>query len=329
VFYVRLGGHGPRVPGLAIGLWQAGRLWPGRRRGVEEAVARAVEAGLLFFDTAELYGAGASERLLGGILSRLGALGDAFIVTKLAGYRVTWNGFRKALEASARRLGRKPDLVLYHWPPPYPFSVCHVTRLLERAVDSGLVSYIGVSNFNAGELERAVECTRRYEILVDQVQYNMFFRVVEHRLMRVASRLHVSLMAWSPLAKGVLAGKTVLDAPAKLLDPVFHRARRAGSLLSELARMAGRYNSSMASLALSWIIARGAIPVVGVSSPSHVDDALRALRLAGEEGVVRELMALTGDASVVEEGCYRVLHWNRLIPPPLQLVLYRVVLGGI
>jgi len=119
--FTRLGRRGSRVSVVAIGTWQAGsRLWGRLNTSMfEEAVARAVELGVNLFDTAELYGLGLAEERLGNALRRVGALGDVVIVDKIAGYRVTWSGFRKAARGMARRLGRRPDVILYHWPPPY------------------------------------------------------------------------------------------------------------------------------------------------------------------------------------------------------------------
>jgi aryl-alcohol dehydrogenase-like predicted oxidoreductase len=97
-------------------MWQAGgRLWGPIGYGeVYHVVGAAAEHGLLFFDTAELYGAGRSEELLGRALREHGVLEEAFIVSKVAGFRVTRRGVVGAVEATARRLGRRPDLVLYH-----------------------------------------------------------------------------------------------------------------------------------------------------------------------------------------------------------------------
>jgi aryl-alcohol dehydrogenase-like predicted oxidoreductase len=257
------------------------------REDIVEVVERFTRAGVAvnmssngFFFTeslgAELYGAGRSERLLGEALHRHGVAEEAFIVTKVAGYRVTRRGVVGAVEASSRRLGRRPDLVLYHCPPPYPWTPCKVARLLEEAWSLGLTGYIGVSNFNASQLREAVSCTRRAEIIVDQVHYSLAHRVPEHRLLPTASELGVTIMAWGPLAKGALAGKRKADNMARRLDPVFRAAARDEKLQTALAEAAAKLNTSKAIIALAWLISRGAVPVVGARRRRHVEQAARA-----------------------------------------------------
>jgi len=318
-----------RVPVIGIGFWQAGgRLWG--RYGIREAtevVGAALEHGLILFDTAEIYGNGRSERLLGEALRRLGGLEEAVVVTKVAGFRVTWNGFRKAVEGSARRLGRRPDIVLYHWPPPWPFTACRIARLLEKLVEHGLTSHIGVSNFNTADLEEATHCTRRHEILIDQVHYSLAHRVPEKKLIPLAHRLGVRIMAWGPLAKGALAGKTKPNNAARLLDPVFLRAARDKRLQESLEAIARRHGVSKAIAALAWLIAKNAIPVVGARKRRHVEDAARAASLSLTEDEIR---ALDNASSRYLGGKdYDELRFNRAIPPPLQWLIYKGLLRGI
>ncbi len=320
---VKLGRRGPLVPVVFLGAWQAGgRMW-GRldREEYFRAVNRAVELGLLGFDTAEIYGAGASEKLLGEALRRSGALEEAFIVTKVAGFRVTVSGVLKAVEGSSRRLGRRPDLVLYHWPPPLPFTACRAARLLEEARRRRLTGYIGVSNFDHAELEEAASCA---EVVADQVHYSLAHRVPENHLLPTTHRLGVAVMAWGPLAKGALAGKTRPDNLARATDPVFMRAARDGVLQEALASVAERHGVSKAVVALAWLISKGALPVVGFRKRSHVEAAAQAasLHLGADD------MKLLDEASARYRGrpCtrYRELHWNRFIPPPVQWLMYRL-----
>jgi len=318
-----------RVPVIGIGFWQAGgRLWG--RYSLDDAirvVGSALENGLNLFDTAEIYGNGRSERLLGEALRRHGALEEAVIVTKIAGYRVTWTGFRKAVKGSSHRLGRKPDIVLYHWPPPWPFSACRVARLLERLVDEGLTWGIGVSNFGSRLLEEAVHCLRRYEILVDQVHYSLAHRVPENKLAAVAAKLGVKLMAWGPLAKGALAGKTRPNNAARALDPVFMRAAQDKELQGALEKIAKKHNVSKAVVALAWLIARGALPVVGARRREHVTDAALAARISLSP---REVELLNNISEKYRgHGDYCVLCFNKYIPAPLQWLLYRVLMRGV
>ena len=196
-------------------------------------------------------------------------------------------------------------------------------------MEEGLAAYIGVSNFNARELEEAVYCLRRHEIVVDQIHYNLAHRVPENRLIPVARRLGVEIMAWGPLAKGALAGKTKANNAARMLDPVFWEASRDQRLLETLRRAAARLGTSMAAVALAWLHGKGAIPVVGVRRQSHVEEAALAARLKLPSDIMEELDTASKRYITRWGTCYRELHWNRYIPPPLQYLVYNLILRGI
>ncbi len=327
----RLGRNGPTVPLVALGLWQAGgRMWGSIDHSeFRDTIRFAVKNGLLFFDTAELYGLGSSEKLLGSLLREFGVKDEAFIVTKIAGYRVTVHGAVKAVEASSRRLGRKPDMVLYHWPPPYPFTTCRAVRLLEAVLDRGLAGWIGVSNFDADQLEEAVHCAKKTEILVNQIHYSMAYRLPENRLIPRARRLGVTIMAWSPLAKGALAGKTLADNRARKMDPVFKRAAQDKELQQALATAASRLGADKASIAIAWLIARDAIPVVGVRRRSHVESIIRALQLEIPNELLKELDKASEKYITMWGKKYNELRFNRFLPPPIQYFVFNIVLRGI
>ncbi len=329
----RLGRRGPLAPVVGVGAWQlGGRLWgPAGLGEALEVVSAALELGVALFDTAELYGMGRSEELLGEALRRLGGLGEAIIVTKVAGFRVSWSSVRRALEASRRRLGRTPDVALYHWPPPLPHSACEAARLLERAAEEGLAAYVGLSNFNAAELAEAVYCMRRLEPVVDQVHYSLAHRVPEAVLEPAAARYGVTLMAWGPLAKGALAGRRAADNAARRLDPVFREAARDETLQETLASIASKHGASRAEVALAWLIRRGAVPIPGARRRRHVEAAAGAAALAERlsSGDLEALDRASRRYLLRWGTCYRELHWNRYLPAPVQALLYRGLLRGV
>jgi aryl-alcohol dehydrogenase-like predicted oxidoreductase len=328
MWYVRLGKHGPRVSVIGVGTWQAGgRLWlPVNTESLEKALLKALEIGINLFDTAELYGLGKAEERLGIALRKAGLLGDAVIIGKIAGYRVTWSGFRKAVEGMAKRLGRKPDVVLYHWPPPYPFTVCRIARLLERLVDCGYAGWVGFSNFSGGMVSRAVECMARHEPVTVQVHYSLVHRSPERDVIPVAEKYGLTVTAWGPLAKGALAGKTKPNNPARITDPVFIRASLDKELQTLLSKLAGKYGVSKAVIALAWIISHKALPIVGVRRPEHVEDleAASKVKLSAED--VRVLDRYT-EKYVGRR--YNELEWNRFIPAPLRAFTYTILLRGL
>ena len=326
---VALGRSGLRVSPLGIGLWQLGsRLWGAASASVDLAARIVEEAwshGVNLLDTAEIYGGGASERLLGEALRRTGLRDEFVVATKVAGFRTTRYTIVRAAEGSARRLGTTIDLLQYHWPPPFHARLCTVIRGLEDAVDRGLAAAIGVSNFPRTLLEKALECARRHEIASNQVQYSLAYRVPENELKPFMEARGVALIAWSPLAKGALAGAPP-DGEARRRDPVYRRAIADRRLQEALERVASRHEVSRAVVALAWLIAKGAIPIPGLRRPERVAEYARALSLRLPEDDVRLLDQVS--ERYRGRGDYDSLQSLRLIPSPLQALAVKLV-GGI
>ncbi len=321
--YTRLGRRGPRVSIIGIGLWQAGsRAWgtrnPEALRAIKDGVRRALEHGINLFDTAEIYGAGLSERILGETLRELGAREEAVIATKIAGFRWREKDILKAAKRSTERLGTKPDIIQHHWPPPFYASICKVARSLEKLVENGLTSYIGLSNYPANLTTRVLECMKRHEPVSNQLQYNLAYRVVENRLKPLLEKHGIALIAWSPLAKGALAGKTKPSTLAQLLDPVFHAAVKDKELQTTLEKIAKLLGATKAEVALAWLIAKNAIPIPGFRNPRHVDSAARAASLTLPAEHVRMLDEASRRYLYKWGTCYKALRVNRYLPGVLQ-----------
>ena len=284
-------------------------------RGLELAHAH----GINLVDTAEIYGGGRSEEMLGRCLRALG-LRDHFVVaTKVAGFRTTRDQVVKAARGSARRLGLKPDLLQLHWPPPLWARICDVLRGLEDAVDQGLASYIGVSNFPAGLLDRALGCLRRHELVSNQVQYSLAYRAPEARLKPLMESRGLTLIAWSPLAKGALAGLREPRTPAQRRDPVFRAAASDSELQAALEAVASRHGTSKAVVALAWLVSRGALPIPGFRDPGRVVEYARAaeLELGPDELELLDRVS----RKYVGRGDYDALAGLRLVPAWLQRLL--------
>ncbi len=327
--YKILGRGGPRVSVLGLGLWQAGsRMWSWRS-GVEDNVRRAlgyaITYGINFLDTAEIYGAGYSERILGRILSDLWDV-DLIIASKLAGYRWTMGSLRRGVEGINRRLGRTVDLIQHHWPPPAYVGVCRIVRGLERVVKDGLAHYYGLSNYPARLLERALECAKSVEPVSNQIQYSLAYRAPEASLIPVMREAGLSVIAWSPLAKGALAGARSAKAMAQRLDPVFRRAIRDRVLLDAVKRVAERRRATMAQVALAWLMHQGAIPIPGFRRVERVKEYVGAVDLVLTASDLDELDRAS--AKYVNRGVYTPLQGMRLLPGLVQMLMIKVM-GGV
>lgn len=290
---------------LGMGTWQWGdRLMWGFGRGYSEADVRAafqasLNAGITFFDTAELYGWGKSERLLGKFIRESGA--NVVVATKFLPF--PWRIFRRqliwALRGSLRRLGMKQvDSYQIHWPMP-PVSVETWAEALADALDQGLTRAVGVSNYNAGQtyLAHATLARRGYPLASNQVEYSLLNRSIERDgTLRAARECGVTIIAYSPLAKGLLTGKYTVDNP-----PPGMRRMDARALLPKLPPIIERMRAigerhggkNPAQVAVNWTICKGTLPIPGAKNAQQVQHNAGAVgwRLSNDE--VAELDALT------------------------------------
>ena len=275
-----LGKTGRIHPPLGLGLWALGRWRPEDEARTKATLGHALERGLRWFDTAEVYGAGRSERILGDVFYRAGpAARDALVVTKLSWEHLRAPQVRPALMGSLQRLGRsRVDLYLVHSPDsrvPIPETM----GALEALWKEGKIGAIGVSNFSLAQLTAARAALRETDVVVNQVLYNLFERADGDEVIDYCRKEGIVVEAYTPLARGLLAGRylsgTIPVGPARStglrdqLSDVQDRARKLHDLAIEA-------KVPMASLALHWLAKRGAAPLFGASRPEQVDEVLTA-----------------------------------------------------
>ena len=271
-------------PALGLGLWGLGRWRPEDEARTKATIGRAYERGVRWFDTAEVYGNGRSERVLGDVLTRAaGGAPEAFIATKVSWEHLRPTQVRASLINSLERLARPSvDEYLVHAPDPHvPLS--ETMPVLEALWKEGRVGAIGVSNFGVEELEAAAKHLSSARIAVNQVRYNLFDRDEAEPVQEYCRKHQILVEAYSPLARGVLAGR-YLDGKRIPLEVrrYAHRMFEPDRLPEILARgralheLAEEAHVPLASLALHWLAERGAAPVVGASRPEQVDENLAA-----------------------------------------------------
>jgi myo-inositol catabolism protein IolS len=287
-------------PALGLGLWGLGRWGPEDEARTKATVARAWERGVRWFDTAEVYGGGRSERVLGEVLRRsAGGAPDAFVATKVSWEHLRPLQVRASLLSSLERLARPSvDLFLVHAPDPH-VPLKDTMGALETAWKEGKVGAVGVSNFSVEELEEAARGLSEARIAVNQVEYNLFNREDGDAVREYCQKQGILVEAYTPLARGLLHGR-YLDGkrvPAEVrrfahrlfeddrLSEILTRARR-------LRELATREKVPLAAIALHWLAARGAAPVVGMSRPEQVDENLRAWSVRPSDRVLAEADAI-------------------------------------
>jgi aryl-alcohol dehydrogenase-like predicted oxidoreductase len=271
-------------PALGVGLWSMGRWTAEDEAHTKAALGRAYERGFRWFDTAEVYGNGRSERLLGEVLQRAGGgASDAFVVTKVSWEHLRASQVRASLINSLERLGRRSvDLYLVHAPDAH-VPLTETMPALEALWKEGRIGAIGVSNFSEEELRSAQAALAEARIAVNQVRYNLFDREDADPLREYCRSEGILIEAYTPLARGLLTGRYLSGkglptevrryAQRKLspdrLPTILERARALGALAEE-------EGLPLTSIALHWLERQGAAPVVGMSRPEQVDRNLEA-----------------------------------------------------
>ena len=260
----RIGATGPTVTSVGIGAWAWGdkKFWEyGKgygRKDLDAVWARALELGVTWFDTAEVYGNGASETIIGELLP--GTKEPPVIATKIMPEREDPRAVRKAAEGSLKRLGVEHiDLYQVHWPPP-KMPMGDLMREMEALYDDGLVKAVGVSNFSVAEVEQAQSNLQHAHIASNQVHYSLLHREPEEEgLVEHHRRAGIGIIAYSPLEQGLLTGKFTGANPPKGFrgsKPRFQaeNLRRVGPLLEALDEVGSPHGHTKAQTAMAWLL---------------------------------------------------------------------------
>jgi aryl-alcohol dehydrogenase-like predicted oxidoreductase len=294
---VTLGMTGLEVYPIAFGAWQLGGEWGEfDEQQAVAAIRQARELGVNLFDTAQGYGFGASEQLLGRALrDDLDKRRDDVAIATKGGLRMTGDGvvrdaspdfLRSGLEDSLRSLGVDyVDIYQVHWPDPnVPFA--ETAAALEELVHEGKVRHVGVSNYGAAQM---AEFTRIRPVETLQPPYHLFRRDIEAELLPYAREHDVGVLVYGPLAHGLLTGTmdehtTFAADDWRSKSSVFagETFRRNLETVSELERFAAdELGTSVAQLAVAWTLANPAVHVaiVGARSPGHIEESVAAAQL--------------------------------------------------
>ena len=276
--YLKVGGA--ELSAVGLGTWQFGsKEWGyGADYSDSEAgaiVRRALDVGITLFDTAEIYGFGRSERILGRALA--GRRDEAFIATKILPVLPIPPVVARRARGSARRLGVDAlDLYQLHQPNPVvPLST--TMPAFAHLMDEGLVRHAGVSNYSLVRWQAAEEALGR-PVLSNQVRFNLVDRRPERELLPWAQANDRLIIAYSPVAQGLLSGRYGPDNPpigiVRSGSPAFHpeNLRRAEPLVAVLREVAQSHGGTPAQVALAWLIRRPNVVVIpGASSVAQVE----------------------------------------------------------
>ncbi|MEQ8541712.1 MAG: aldo/keto reductase [Coleofasciculus sp. D1-CHI-01] len=286
--------NGPTVTSVGIGTWAWGDtlFWGyGKDYGVSQvrdAFAATLDAGVSFFDTAEVYGLGESESLLGRFMKELGR--PAQIATKYfpVPWRFTSQSVSDALTASLKRL-QVEQIELYQVHSPFSFFMNQETLMnaLADEVQRGRIATVGVSNYSAEQMREAhgYLAARGIPLAVNQVQYSLLERKIERNgVLDTARELGVTILAYSPLAQGLLTGKYTPEndmkpTGARSLDPRFSKGglEKIAPVIKLLRQLGEKYDRTPAQVALNWLIAQGVVPIPGAKTAQQAQQNAGAL----------------------------------------------------
>jgi aryl-alcohol dehydrogenase-like predicted oxidoreductase len=303
--YVNLGHTGLRVSRVCLGMMSFGRHesreWALEENAAEPIVKRAVEGGVIFFDTADVYNGGQSEIVTGRMLRKLFGMREEYVVaTKVRGQTMPGqNGgglSRKhilaSIDASLERLGIDyVDLYQIHrWDPSTPIE--ETMEALHDVVTSGKARYIGASSMYAWQFAKAQNVAPTPFVSM-QNHYNLIYREEEREMIPQCIDQGVAVIPWSPLARGLLARGNAQTTRAGT-DPFLgslYTPDLDTSVIDRLRDVAAEHGRAPAQIALSWLLHKPGVtaPIVGATKLEHVDDAIAAEALPLSEDDIRRL----------------------------------------
>ncbi|MGA8209471.1 MAG: aldo/keto reductase [Nocardioidaceae bacterium] len=304
--YTTLGATGLEVSAVTLGCmsWgdpaRGGHPWVLDEPAAREVIKAALEAGVTTFDTANVYSGGSSEEFTGRALRDFAAREDVVIATKVHGrMRPGPNGAglsRRAImtevDASLRRLGTDHiDLYQIHrWDPHTPIE--ETMSALHDVVTAGKARYLGASSMYAWQFAKAQHVAERNgwtRFVSMQDHYNLLYREEEREMLPLCADQGVGVLPWSPLARGRLTRDWDTETARTETDEfggTLYRDEDRG-VVERVAEVARRRGVPRAQVALAWLMAQPAVtsPIVGVTKPQHLQDAVAAvdLELSAEE----------------------------------------------
>jgi 1-deoxyxylulose-5-phosphate synthase len=301
--YARLGSTGLKVSRICLGMMSYGD--PGSRRWMlpeaeaEPIVRRAVEAGVTFFDTADMYSEGLSEEITGRLLGKLFARRDDYVLATKVYYPMgpgrndrglSRKHILAAVDASLQRLDVDyVDLYQVHrW--DYETPIEETMAALHDVVRAGKARYLGASSMYAWQFAKAQQVARDAcwtPFVSMQNHYNLVYREEEREMIPLCLDQGVGVIPWSPLARGLLAGnrergggqKTVRAGSDPFADAMYEEADF--DVVDVVRSVAGERGVSPAQIALAWLLRKPGVvaPIVGATKLRHLDDAIAAVDL--------------------------------------------------
>ncbi len=303
--FIRLGTTGMKVSRICLGAMTYGssswREWVLDETASRPLIKRAIELGISFIDTADMYSLGVSEEIVGRVIREVARRDDVQIATKVfnpmgPGPNDRGNSRKhimSAIDASLKRLDTDyVDLYQIHrWDTETPIE--ETMEALHDLVKAGKTRYIGASSMAAWQFAKAQHVAERHgwsRFVTMQNLYNLAYREEEREMLPLCRDMGVGVIPWSPLARGVLSRPRNAEATVRARSDAYAQAlfgEQDDAVVDRLAEVAERHGRPMAQIALAWLLHKPGVtaPIIGASKMNHLDDAIAALevRLSDED----------------------------------------------
>ena len=314
--YVRFGNTGMKVSRLCLGTMTYGRPTDNRLWALDEEqsrpfIKRALEFGINFFDTADVYSFGASEEVVGNALKDFARREEVVIATKVFSTMskdpndsgLSRKHIMQSIDASLRRL--KTDYVdlyqVHRW--DYNTPIEETLEALNDVVKAGKALYIGASSMYSWQFAKALYTSDIHgwvRFVSMQPHYNLLYREEEREMIPLCEDQKIAIIPWSPLARGLLTGKRskerneTLRAKTDDYGKSLYTADNDFVIVNRLGEIAAKKGIADAQVALAWMLSKKSItaPIIGASKPGHLEDAVAALSVQLSDDEIKQLEEL-------------------------------------
>jgi len=303
---IKLGKSDLKVSRIGLG----GLQWGAKSIGIEDknqikkVINHALDSGINFLDTAESYADGMSEKMIGEVLKERGDRENTILATKVYPLHLDFDNVLKACHASLRRLQTDYiDLYQIHAPSPN-VPVSETMIALRTLLDDGLVRYVGVSNFQISMTEVAINSLDNHQVISNQMEYNLLSRDIEKSVLQHARFREMPILAYSPLASGLLTGRYTPGSIFSADDrrnkwPLFSNIENREiikPLIGAMKSVGEKHGATISEVALNWILKNDdIIPLPGAKAAEHVDGHIHATGWRMSDAEHEQLSKISSD----------------------------------
>ncbi|MCK5290769.1 MAG: aldo/keto reductase [Thermoplasmata archaeon] len=305
--YLKLGNSDLKVSRIGLGAMQFGPMWIKEKEVMMDILNHALDNGVNFIDTAEVYGKYMSETVIGEGLKERGDRDDLIIATKVHPFNLRYDDVIKAAEGSLKRLQTDViDLYQVHHHNAY-VPASGTMRALDQLLKEGKVRYVGVSNYSVSLMKEAMSLLKNGEIISNQMEYSLLMRDVETEILPFQRENGIATIAYSPLAMGMLSGKydekTELDEKDyRRNDPLFMNKENLGEaqkLISVMREVGASHEATPAEVALNWLLKSDDVfPIFGSKNIEQAQSNINASKWTLSEEEWKKITAASDNLNL-------------------------------